>query len=330
MEEDSVRRLCRPRGPGRRVVFLSVSSPASSVEVVSGPTFFDAGQAFRWADQMDQLYPDRSLGQQDAKDVINWFVEKIPEYASQNPTSTNTTLAPTDQSGASLERQNVFVDEFTAPLGDRTVTMRNVYRVLRGPSKEVILIAAPRDMPSVVKVERLAYTSGTAVLLDLVQVFNARPTRRPSSSCPPRTAAPEAWVSAASSTRAIWDRTCRPSSPSRDWAREDEGLSAGVTAPQNTTPGWYVQLLEQRSGQGRARSPRARTPEPGRRPCLSLSSGDQVAGLNRGIASIRLYDDGSGNPTAAGLATQGAAIERLILSLDTGSEMPSDPGRPCC
>ena len=26
------------------VVFLSVSSPASSVEVVSGPTFFDAGR----------------------------------------------------------------------------------------------------------------------------------------------------------------------------------------------------------------------------------------------------------------------------------------------
>ncbi len=33
-----------------------------------------------------------------------------------------------------------------------------------------------------------------------------------------------------------------------------------------------------------------------------------------------------GNPTATGLSTQGAAIERLILSLDTGTEAPPDPG----
>ena len=34
----------------------------------------------------------------------------------------------------------------------------------------------------------------------------------------------------------------------------------------------------------------------------------------------------SGNPTAAGLSTQGAAIERLIMSLDAEPEIPADPG----
>jgi hypothetical protein len=59
---------------------------------------------------------------------------------------------------------------------------------------------------------------------------------------------------------------------------------------------------------------------------LSLSRGDQVAGLSRGIPSLRLYDDNSGNPTAAGLSLQGSAIERLVMSLDTEAETPSDPG----
>ena len=31
---------------------------------------------------------------------------------------------------------------------------------------------------------------------------------------------------------------------------------------------------------------------------LSVAKGDQVAGLNRGIASMRLYDDGIGQPHA--------------------------------
>jgi len=56
-------------------VFLSVSSPASSVELASGPTFFDSNRAFRAADRMYQLYPDRTLGSADSEDVVNWFVE---------------------------------------------------------------------------------------------------------------------------------------------------------------------------------------------------------------------------------------------------------------
>jgi hypothetical protein len=59
---------------------------------------------------------------------------------------------------------------------------------------------------------------------------------------------------------------------------------------------------------------------------LSLSRGDQVAGLSRSIASIRLYDDTDGDRSAAGLSTHGAAIERLIMSLDTEPQIPADPG----
>jgi hypothetical protein len=51
-----------------------------------------------------------------------------------------------------------------------------------------------------------------------------------------------------------------------------------------------------------------------------------VAGLTRGIPSIRLYDEGTGNPSADGLAAQGPAIERLIRSLDAAPETPPDPG----
>jgi len=105
-----------------------------------------------------------------------------------------------------------------------------------------------------------------------------------------------------------------------------KSLSAAVTAPQNTTPGWYTQLVERvlaNAGLG-LKLPGLISQAADH--SLSLSSGDQVAGLSRGIASIRLSDTGPGNPSEAGLAKQGAAVERLILSLDTGSEMPGDPG----
>jgi hypothetical protein len=83
------------------IVFLSVSSPASSVEVISGPTFFDPNRAFRWAKDMDTLYPSRTLGSPDSQDVINWFKEKLPADGMAD------------------------VKEFQAPMGNGTVTMRN-------------------------------------------------------------------------------------------------------------------------------------------------------------------------------------------------------------
>src|SRR5665647_918054 len=59
------------------VVFLSVSSPSSSIEVASGSTFFDPNRALRTAEAMDGLYPDRSLGSEDASGVISWLVERF-------------------------------------------------------------------------------------------------------------------------------------------------------------------------------------------------------------------------------------------------------------
>ncbi len=41
-----------------------------------------------------------------------------------------------------------------------------------------IVVTAPRDTPTVVKVDPLAYTSGTAMLIELAQVFASRPHQK--------------------------------------------------------------------------------------------------------------------------------------------------------
>ncbi len=68
--------------------------------------------------------------------------------------------------------------------------------------------------------------------------------------------------------------------------------------------------------------------EPGGRPRpVALAKGDQVAGLSRGIASLRLYDDRHRQSVAPPVwRNRARRIERLILSLDTGTEAPPDPG----
>ena len=103
-------------------------------------------------------------------------------------------------------------------------------------------------------------------------------------------------------------------------------LSVGITAARNTTPGWLLQLVGDVfaksnvdlvvPGLWRQAADRA----------MALAQGDQVAGLTRGIPSLRLYDDEPGNPSVEGLAFHGPALERLVLSLDGGAELPGDPG----
>lgn len=284
-------------------VFLSVSSPASSVELASGPTFFDSNRAFRAADRMYQLYPDRTLGSTDSKDVVNWFVEGLPDP------------------------DMAVVDVYQAPMGDREVTLRNVAVILQGTTREAIVVSAPRDIPADVKIEPLAFTSSTAVLLELVQVFYARPHQKTLVFL----STEDSGTGGIGIDRFLANNDLALNVSTilslHGLGRErTTSLTAGVTAPQGTTPGWYVQLV------GRVlaevgldlKVPGLMSQAADR--ALSLSRGDQVAGLNRGIASLRLYDDGEGRPTAAGLATQGAAVERLILSLDTGTEVPADPG----
>jgi hypothetical protein len=286
------------------IVFLSVSSPASSVEVISGPTFFDPNRAFRWAKDMDTLYPSRTLGSPDSQDVINWFKEKLPADGMAD------------------------VKEFQAPMGNGTVTMRNVAVVIQGTSREAIVIAAPRDMPAVATIAPLGYTRGTAALLELIQVFYARP-------------APQKTLIFLStedgSTGGLGIDYFLDTSPLADdvsviltlhgLGRErTEFLSAGVTSPRGTTPGWFVQLVGEALATAGLHIDVPGLLSQAADHALSVAKGDQVAGLTRGIASLKLYDNGTGNPTAAGLGKQGAALERLILSLDTGTETPADPG----
>jgi hypothetical protein len=285
------------------VVFLSVSSPASSVELASGPTFFDSNRAFRAAEDMLKYYPDRTLGSPDSRDVVNWIVEKLPDP------------------------DRATIDEFQTPMGDTEVTVRNVAVVLQGTNKETIVVAAPRDIPVPAESEPLAYASGTALLLDLVQVFADRPHQKTLVFLSTED----------NSTGGVGiDRFLQESGLAENVStilsihglgkERTTSLAAGVTGSQGTTPGWYVQLVSRVLANVGLNLNVPGLLSQAADHALSLSKGDQVAGLSRGIASLRLYDDGSGLPTAAGMATQGAAIERLILSIDSGTEVPSDPG----
>jgi hypothetical protein len=284
-------------------VFLSISSPTSSVDIPIGPTFFDPNRAFRAAEDMYRYYPERSLGSEDAAGVISWMQEKLSALGTPE------------------------VDSFQVRLGDREVTLRNVAVVLQAAGDQAILISAPRDTPTVVKVDPLAHSSGTAILIELLQVFVSRPHQKTLIFLSTedatsgglgldhflRTSPLAPNISAVLSFQGLGkERT--------------KGLQAAVTGSQNTTPGWYVQLASRILSKAGLSLHVPGFLSQAADHALSLSSGDQVAGLTRGIASLRLYDETNGNPTAAGLAAQGAALERLILSLDAEAQIPSDPG----
>lgn len=287
------------------VVFLSVSSPASSVELASGPTFFEGNRTFRLAAEMSRLYPQRTLGSEDAAGATSWLAEKLLSIL-----------------GVPAE-----TDSFTATLGDQDVTLRNVTVILQGASKETILVTAPRDTSTIVKVDPLAYTSGTAILADLVQIFAARPHQKTLVFLSTEDGNNGGLgVSRFLDTSEVAKDITTVLSFQGLGKERARSLRAAVTASQNTTPGWYVQLTSRVLAKAGLNLLVPGMLSQATDHALSLSRGDQVAGLSRGIASLMLYDDGPGNPTATGLSTQGAAIERLILSLDTGTEAPPDPG----
>lgn len=288
------------------VVFLSVSTPTSSLELSSDATFIEANHTFRLAEEMTRLYPQRALGSEDAAGATAWLAEKL------------TTLG--------IPVETIQTEEFSAPLGDQEVTLRNVSVILQGMSKETIVVTAPRDTPAIAKVDLLGYASGTAILMDLAQIFTARPHEK---------------TMVFLSTEGINSGGLGIDQFLRSYEAENvsailslqglgkeqtEVLKAGVTGPQSTTPGWYVQLTSRvldKAGLGFS--------VPGMLSqaadhAVSLARGDQVAGLVRGIPSLMLYDDEPGSPNAVGLSTQGTAVETLLLSLDSGSEIPPDPG----
>ncbi len=289
------------------VVFLSVSSPAASVELSSDATFLDANHTYRLAEELARLYPQRALGSDDAAGATTWLAEKL--------------------STSGIPPEMIQVTTFSAPLGDQEVTLRNVAVVLGGASEETILVTAPRDTPNITKVEPLSYASGTAVLLDLAQVFAARPHEKTLVFLSTEgTNTGGLGIDQFLSTYPGAENVSTVLSVYGLGKESTEALRAGVTGPQDSTPGWYLQLsgrVLEKSGLGLI--------VPGifsqaADHALSLARGEQVAGLQRDIPSIMLYDDGPGDPSPAGLSTQGPAIERLILSLDSGSETPPDPG----
>jgi hypothetical protein len=201
------------------VVFLSISSPASSVEVAIGPTFFDANRAFRLAEDMWRYYPERSLGSEDAAGVISWMDEKLSAFGTP------------------------IVDTFQAPLGDREVTVRNIGLVLQGSGDQSILISAPRDTPAVVKVDPLAHSSGTAVLMELAQVFASRPHQKTLIFLSTEDASSGGLgIDHFLDTNELGPSVSTILSFQGLGKERTRALQAGVTAPQNTTPGWYVQL----------------------------------------------------------------------------------------
>jgi len=290
------------------IVFLSVSTPATTIDIATGPTFFDENRAFRVAEAMWEQIAATSADPENQPQVADWIIQELP----------NPGLATTES--------------FSAPMGTDEVTMQNIAVVLEGTNPEAILIAAPRNTPDVVKVDPLTHTSGTAVLVELIQVFSARPHQKTLIFLSTEDAGngglgighfldTSQYADKVSIVLSVFGLGKETSEPGR--ARV---LSAGVTAPQNTTPGWYVQLVgEVLTDAGLdLRIPGLLSQSIDH--ALSLAEGDQVAGLTRDIPSLRLYDDGAGNPSAEGLATQGAAVERLIMSIDSGTEAPVDPG----
>lgn len=289
------------------VVFLSVSSPASSVESASDATFLDPNQTLRLAEELDRLYPQRILGSEDAAGATTWLAEKLLT--------------------AGIPSEAVHITTYTAPVGDREMTLRNVAVVLQGAGTETILITAARDTPAENKAGLLSYASATAVLIDLAQVFASRPHEKTLVFL--STEATDSGGIGIDRFLAAYPRATDVSTILSFQSLGKEGaktLEAGISGPQNTTPGWYVQLTSRVLEKAGLRLSIPGIASQAADHALALAQGDQVAGLTRGIPSLMLRDESVGRPTAMGLATQGAAMERLILSLDNGSETPSDPG----
>ena len=261
------------------VVFLSVSSPGSSVEVVSDTTFFDSNRALRWAEAYGHACtPSGPWAPTTAEGVINWFEEKLPDPDMAE------------------------VDSFEAPMGDRRSRCATSPWCCRERAKRPSSSPPPGIRPTVVKVEPLAYTSGTAMLLELIQVFNARPHQKTLVFL-----STEDESTGGRGHRAFprhqppRRRTSPPSSPSRSWAESGpKSLKARRDGPPEHharagTCSWSARCLAKAGLELDVPGLLSQAADH----ALSLSRGDQVAGLNRGIASLRLYDDGTGNPIGA-------------------------------
>jgi hypothetical protein len=288
-------------------VFVSISSPGSVIALASGEPFFDAGRAYRATEDMWNYISTPTTGGT-TPDVYTWFDGQMP--------------------GPNMVQR----ETFDAPMGTKTERLTNFIVRLEGATNDVILVAAPRDMPPLVRVQPLTYTSATGVLLELVNVYSARPHQKTLVFLSTEDSSNGGLgISHFLDTSGLAGNVSAIISISglgkvAAGTERAHSLSVGITAARNTTPGWLLQLVATAfsksqvdlvvPGLWRQAADRA----------MALAQGDQIAGLTRGIPSIRLYDDSPGSPNSTGLQAHGPALERLVLSLDGGAELPGDPG----
>jgi hypothetical protein len=288
-------------------VFVSISSPDSIVELAPGEPFFDAGRAYRVTEDMwDYLSTPSADGS--APDMFAWFEEQMP--------------------GPNMVEQ----ESFDVPAGTSTAKLTNFSVRLEGVTEDVIVIAAPRDYPSQARVETLTYTSGTGALVELINVFAARPHKKTLVFLSTEDSTNGGLgIAHFLDTSPIAGRVSAIVSVSglgkvAEGTESAHALSAGVTSARNTTTGWLLQTVIEAFDRSKVELVVPGLWRQAADRALALAQGDQIAGLTRGIPSIRLYDDSPGNPSLTGMQAHGPSLERLLLSFDEGAELPGDPG----
>ena len=257
------------------------------------------------------MFPDTTAGGAGDKAAASWFAERLRALAIPG-----------------------YTQEFTAPLGDHVATLNNVAVVFPGESREAILVAAQRD-PVLVG-------SSTLGRHDPASRQGERHGHPPGPHTGVRGPAsredPDLPIQR---RRGLRGAGCRllPSQRSREGATSAwccrctvSGARIGTTSRRASKvrraplPGGICSLPRQHwtKQASASQSPGLATQVANH--ALVLCSGEQTAGLRLGVPALMLFDTGPGRTTAAGLAIQGASMERLVLSLDAGTEIPSDPG----
>lgn len=288
-------------------VFVSITSPSSVVALAPGEPFFDAGRAFRATEDM-WTYISTPTADGTVPDVFTWFSEQMPT--------------------PSMAQKEIF----EAPMGTEAAELTNYAVKLEGATNDMIVVAAPRDLPPVVRVQPLTYTSATGTLIELINVFASRPNKKTL-----------VFLSTEDSGNgglglehflATGDNASRVSAiisisgPGKVAAGTSQAhaLSVGITSARSTTPGWLLQLVSTAFTKSQVDLVVPSLWRQAADRAMALADGDQIAGLTKGVPSIRLYDDSPGSPNVTGLQAHGPALERLIMSLDGGAELPGNPG----
>jgi hypothetical protein len=291
-------------------VFVSVSDPSTTVPVSSEPTFLEPNRAFRAAEDLADRYPERPMGSNEARNAAQWYETRLQEL--QIPS---------------------YSLESTVPWDSGEVVLRNILVVLPGQDKDAILVSAPRDTPTpgvsadAGAVSPLSGASGTAILLDLIQVFAARPHEKTLIFLSSEGGGAGGLGVAQFLEEDVRGADVRVILSFYGLGRErrDE-LLAGVSGADTSTPGWLVQLVTATLSESDVTLRLPDLPSQVADHALRLARGEQVAGLRRNVPALLLYDEGPGPVTSAGIGSQGTLIERMLLSLDSGTEVPTDPG----